>query len=393
MTDLLPDVHYMSLALELAARGLGRTSPNPAVGAVIVNDGRIVGQGYHAYAGGPHAEIEALRQAGDAARGGTLYVTLEPCCHFGRTPPCTLSIIAAGIRRVVLAMVDPNPRVNCGGITELRRAGIDVTTGVCRREAARMNEGFLKLITTGLPLVVLKWAMTLDGKIATRTGSSRWITGPAARELVHRLRDRYDAVLVGRGTVERDDPQLTTRLAGGGGRDPLRIILDSRAQVPPTARCLAPGGPAATIIATTAAAPANRVERLREAGATVWTLPAAGEWVDWLPLLRALADAGVTSLLVEGGAAVHSSALAAGVVDKVIAFIAPSIIGGTAAPGPVGGLGVSEASAATPLDILSWQEVAGDIVIEAYTRRSPVRVFIDGTCPPNEEVPDVHRTG
>jgi diaminohydroxyphosphoribosylaminopyrimidine deaminase/5-amino-6-(5-phosphoribosylamino)uracil reductase len=368
----LQDEVYMRLALDLARCGRGRTSPNPMVGAVVVKEGRIVGQGYHERAGGPHAEVVALREAGEAARGATLYVSLEPCCHTGRTGPCTEAILEAGVARVVAAMKDPNPLVAGRGLERLRQAGLEVTVGVLEREAARLNEVFCKYITTRRPFVVLKVAMTLDGKIATRTGASRWITGPAAREYVHALRDTYDAVLVGRGTVLADDPALTVRLPQGG-RDPVRVVLDSRARLPETARVLQTGSPAPTIVAVTGDAPAERIGRLEEAGARVMVLPGEGGRVSLPALLEELGRREITSVLVEGGATVHAAALAAGVVDKVVWFVAPKIFGGREAPGPVGGPGVADPAAALALEDVEVTRYGPDICIEGYVRgRLPV---------------------
>ncbi|CEP69434.1 Riboflavin biosynthesis protein RibD [Moorella glycerini] len=360
------DVEYMRRALELARLGLGRTSPNPAVGAVIVRDGRVVGEGYHQQAGTPHAEVHALRAAGEAARGATLYVTLEPCCHYGRTPPCTEAIITAGIRRVVAAMADPNPKVAGGGFQALRRAGIEVEMGLLEDEARRLNEAFIKYITTGQPWVTLKMALTLDGKIATRSGASRWITGPAARQKAHELRDTHDAILVGIGTVLADDPELTTRLPGGKGRDAVRVILDSHLRIPLTARVLNLASPAPTLVATTAAAPVEARQQLAARGIEVIVLPAEDGRVAWQPLLAELARRQITSILVEGGAGVNATALAAGVVDKVVALIAPKIFGGIAAPGPVGGLGVASPEEAWQLERIQVEPCGVDIMLSGY---------------------------
>ncbi|QGP92998.1 Riboflavin biosynthesis protein RibD [Neomoorella glycerini] len=363
------DVEYMRRALKLARQGLGRTSPNPAVGAVIVRDGRVVGEGYHQQAGTPHAEVHALQAAGEAARGATLYVTLEPCCHYGRTPPCTEAIITAGIRRVVAAMADPNPKVAGGGFQALRRAGIEVETGLLEDEARRLNEAFIKYITTGLPWVTLKMALTMDGKIATRTGASRWITGPAARQKAHELRDTHDAILVGIGTVLADDPELTTRLPGGKGRDAVRVILDSHLRLPLTARVLNLASPAPTLVATTAAAPGEARQQLAARGIEVIVLPAEDGRVAWQPLLAELARRQLTSILVEGGARVNATALAAGVVDKVVAFIAPKIFGGINAPGPVGGPGVASPDEAWQLARIRVEPCGEDIMLSGYLAR------------------------
>ncbi|HOV78522.1 MAG TPA: bifunctional diaminohydroxyphosphoribosylaminopyrimidine deaminase/5-amino-6-(5-phosphoribosylamino)uracil reductase RibD [Bacillota bacterium] len=363
------DRKYMSLALELAARGQGRTSPNPAVGAVVVKEGKIIGQGYHLRAGTPHAEINAMKEAGEGARGATLYVTLEPCCHYGRTGPCTEAVIEAGIARAVVAMVDPNPAVSGKGIDKLRRAGIEVTLGVMEAEARELNEVFVKYITTGLPFVVAKAAVSLDGKIATSAGESKWITGPEARAYAHRLRDRYDAVMVGIGTVLADDPLLTARLPAGDGRDPVRVILDSAARTPLHSKVLNRQSPARTIIAVTAAAPREKTEALAATGAEVLEVN-EGPRVDLAELMRLLSKKEITSVLVEGGSAVHGSAFAAGIVDKVVWFIAPRIIGGTTAPGPVGGRGVEDLTDAVKVERLKVHRLGEDLCIEGYVRQS-----------------------
>ncbi|MGI9859846.1 bifunctional diaminohydroxyphosphoribosylaminopyrimidine deaminase/5-amino-6-(5-phosphoribosylamino)uracil reductase RibD [Moorella naiadis] len=372
------DTIFMRRALDLARRGLGRTSPNPAVGAVIVKDGRVVGEGYHQKAGTPHAEIHALQAAGPAARGSILYVTLEPCCHYGRTPPCTAAIIAAGIRRVVAAMADPNPKVAGGGFQALRQAGIEVETGLLGEEARQLNEAFIKYITTGNPWVTLKMALTLDGKIATRTGAARWITGPEARERAHELRDTHDAILVGIGTVLADDPELTTRLPAGRGRDAVRVILDSHLRLPLTTRVVNLQSAAPTLVATTAAAPAAAREELTARGVQVLVLPEEEGRVAWQPLLAELARRQITSILVEGGRGVNATALAAGVVDKVIAFIAPKIFGGVEAPGPVGGLGVADPEDAWRLDGLVVEPCGEDIMLSGYLGKRE-----EGPCLPD----------
>jgi len=365
--DVFMDEKYMRLALELAACARGRTSPNPLVGAVLVRDGVIIGKGYHTRAGMPHAEIEALRDAGGDARGATLYVTLEPCCHTGRTGPCTEAVLAAGVKRVVAAMRDPNPLVSGRGLARLREAGVEVSEGVLEEEARRLNEVFIKYITTRTPFVALKTAMSLDGKIATRTGDSRWITGEESRLYVHKLRDIYDAILVGVGTVIKDDPSLTTRLPEGG-RDPVRVILDSRGRTPVGARVLKQESEAATVIAVTEAAPKENIAALAETGAKILVC-GPGPLVDLNVLLRTLAEQELTSILVEGGARVNASFLAAGLVDKVIWFIAPKIVAGETAPGPVGGEGVARMAEALELQNLALRRFADDLCLEGYLKR------------------------
>lgn len=361
----LRDEEYMRHALTLASYARGRTSPNPMVGAVLVRDGEIVGQGWHRQAGTPHAEIHALRQAGDLAKAATLYVTLEPCCHQGRTGPCTEAIIQAGVRRVVMAMTDPNPLVAGCGSQRLREAGVEVEEGLLSCEAALLNEVFIKGISTGMPFVVMKAAMTLDGKIASHTGHSRWITGEAARLEVHRLRNEYDAILVGVGTAIADNPQLTTRLPEGG-RNPIRIILDSKGRLPLNSKMLC-DGEAPTWIAVTQAASQERIAALQER-ADVMVLPADERGgVDIRALCRYLRqERQLTSVFVEGGSAVHGSFLNAGVVDKVHFFMAPKLIGGCEAPGPIGGQGCSLMDQAVPLEELTVQHIGEDLWISAY---------------------------
>lgn len=361
------DRRYMKLALELAARARGRTSPNPMVGAVVVKEGKIIGQGYHLKAGTPHAEIHALNEAGKAAAGSTLYVTLEPCCHYGRTGPCTGAIINAGVSRVVTAMGDPNPLVAGEGIRLLRSAGIEVTAGVLEEEARVLNEVFVKYITTGRPYVIAKAAVSLDGKIATRSGKSKWITGAEARAYGRQLRDWYDAIMVGIGTVLADDPALTTRLPDGGGRDPVRIILDSRSGIPLNARVLTQESEAPTIIAVTAQAPPEKLEGLRKNGVEALIVN-EGPQVDLAELMRLLGERGITSVLLEGGAMVHGSAFSAQIVDKVAWFIAPKIIGGRDAPGPVGGMGADSPADAAVLERVKISHLGADLLVEGYLK-------------------------
>ncbi|MGI6491595.1 MAG: bifunctional diaminohydroxyphosphoribosylaminopyrimidine deaminase/5-amino-6-(5-phosphoribosylamino)uracil reductase RibD [Pelotomaculum sp.] len=360
------DHNYMKLALQLAARAQGRTSPNPLVGAVIVSDNRIVGRGYHQKAGTPHAEIHALNEAGAAARGGTLYVNLEPCSHFGRTGPCCEAVIEAGIAKVVVAMADPNPLVAGQGLKRLSEAGIDVELGIMEEEARRLNEVFIKYINTRLPFVVVKAAVSLDGKIATRTGKSQWITGPEARAYGHQLRNRYDAIMVGVGTVLADDPSLTTRLPGPS-RDPVRIILDSQGRTPPGAKVLNQQSDAPTLIAVTREAPRKRLLALREAGAEILVV-SKGPRVDLVELMKLLGAREITSILLEGGGTVHSAALEAGIVDKVCWFIAPKIIGGDGAPGAVGGLGVDDPDEAVQLERVRMKCLGEDFCLEGYIK-------------------------
>lgn len=358
---------FMRQALELARRAMGCTTPNPLVGAVIVQKGRVVGRGYHHLAGTPHAEIHALREAGELAKGATLYVTLEPCCHHGRTGPCTEAILAAGIKQVVVAMTDPNPLVAGQGIRRLRNAGLAVTEGVCCQEAAQLNEIFIKWIATKLPFVLFKTAMTLDGKIATETGESQWITGKKARQAVHRMRNQYDGILVGIGTVLADDPLLTTRLPEGDGCHPTRIIVDSMARTPLTAKVVT-NHQAKTIIAVSEAASTQKIKELEACGVEVLTIGAGSGGLNLRELLTKLAAYPLTGILVEGGGNVAASLFKENLVDKVAWFIAPKIFGGMKAPSPVGGSGVSAISDAYELEDWRSEAAGDDILISAYVK-------------------------
>jgi diaminohydroxyphosphoribosylaminopyrimidine deaminase/5-amino-6-(5-phosphoribosylamino)uracil reductase len=356
----------MQEALLLARRGTGATSPNPMVGAVVVAGGRIVGRGYHPRAGDPHAEIFALRDAAERCRGATLYVTLEPCDHWGRTPPCTEAIIKAGVSRVVAAMLDPDRHVSGRGLHRLEAAGIETDVGVAEGDARRLNEAYVKQRTVGLPFVTAKWAMTLDGKIATRTGESRWISGDASRAFSHQIRAAADAIVVGVGTVLRDDPALTARTPGAL-RSPRRIVLDSTLRIQGNARVLAPDGTPVLIATTTRAAGSAR-RALEQKGVEVLIADGADGRVDLGALLRHLGEQGVLSLLVEGGGTVHGAFMDAGLVDKVLIFIAPHIVGGPA-PGPVGGIGVETLARAWRLESVTVRQLEQDVMIEGYVSR------------------------
>ena len=322
------DLFYMTTALELAKKGEGFVSPNPMVGAVVVKSGEIVGQGFHEAAGKAHAEVNAIDDARERAKDATLYVTLEPCNHTGRTPPCTEKILGAGIKRVVMAMADPNPNVKGGGADFLTEHGVEVTSGVCEAEAKKLNEFFIKHIRTGMPFVILKCAATLDGRIATRTGDSKWVTGEKSRQYVHKLRHATDAIMVGIGTVKADNPRLTTRLGGIECVNPIRVILDSRLSISEKAKVLRPGSDAETIIMTSASAPPEKKAVLEKIGARVIEVPEKMGGLDLRAVLEALGKRGVTSILVEGGSRVVASVLAAGLVDKINFFYAPKILGG-----------------------------------------------------------------
>ena len=357
---------FMLRALQLAKRGKGRTSPNPMVGAVLVKNGSVVGEGFHPRAGEPHAEIFALRQAGENARGATLYVTLEPCNHYGRTPPCTKAIIAAGVAEVHMAILDPNPLVAGGGKKELEAAGIRTVVGEHENEAKKLNEVFLHWVTTGRPFVIAKFAASLDGKIATRTGESRWITGPEARRYAHELRDQVDAILVGVNTIIKDNPELTTRLEKKDVHHPLRVVLDSRGRAPLAARVFDPDLPGRTLVVTTEAMPQKTRQALSERGIEVLVPPADRGQVNLPALLHELGAREVTSVLVEGGSTVLGSFFAHGLVNKVVTFIAPMIIGGQEAPTAVGGSGVERLADAWRLKEIEVTKVGEDLLITGY---------------------------
>jgi diaminohydroxyphosphoribosylaminopyrimidine deaminase/5-amino-6-(5-phosphoribosylamino)uracil reductase len=357
---------FMERALALARQALGTTSPNPAVGAVVVREGVIVGEGFTLPPGEGHAEAVALTRAGERARGATLYVTLEPCAHHGRVPPCTRAIIASGIARVHIATIDPNPIVNGKGKAELEAAGIEVVVGEREEEAREVIEAYAKHITTRLPFVTAKFAMSLDGKIATYTGDSRWITDREARLYAHQLRRASDAIMVGVNTVLRDDPRLTARdeVDRPLGHQPLRIVVDSHGRTPPSARLLRE--PGQTLIATSSI-PAERAEALRGAGAEVLSLPGEGDAVDIGALLEELGRRDVVSILVEGGGTLLGSLFDRGLVDKVVALIAPIIIGGRALS-PIEGRGVARLAEALRLRRTRVDRVGDDILVVGYTK-------------------------
>jgi diaminohydroxyphosphoribosylaminopyrimidine deaminase / 5-amino-6-(5-phosphoribosylamino)uracil reductase len=348
----------MRRALALARRGLGRTSPNPAVGAVVVRGDRILGEGYHLYERRKHAEVLALEQAGDLSRGADLYITLEPCCHQGRTPPCTDAILAAGIRRVWAAVSDPNPQVGGKGIRQLVRAGLQVHVGLCEDEATELNRAFFKSVVAGIPLVTLKLAMSLDGRIATSRGESKWITGESSRRRVHRMRFESDAILVGVGTVLADDPQLNVR--GRHTKSILKVILDSQLRSPENARLLE-DGPA--LFFHSRAAGRKEREQLESRGATLVEVPADPCGLSWSAVLSELGQRKIQSLLVEGGGKVAASALSAGVVDRVAFFYGPLILGGDGKPA-IAEAGIDDLSCAPRLESVRLRRFGSDALVE-----------------------------
>lgn len=364
----MSDEGYVERAIALAEGGRGMVSPNPLVGAVVVSrDGRVVGEGFHEGPGRPHAEVLALRGAGEAARGSTLYTSLEPCNHFGRTPPCTKAIVDAGVVRVVAAMRDPNPVVDGGGLDELRSMGVEVREGLLAEEAARQNEAFVKHVRTGMPFVVWKMAASLDGKVAARDGSSRWITGESARADVHRLRAWSDAIVVGAGTALVDDPSLTVREPGYRGRPPLRVLVDARGRVPATGDLF--DGAAPTLVATTELAPADRRAEWIEAGAEVSVYGSDAHGVPLAELVAALGKRDVQGVLLEGGPTLAFSAVEEGVVDKVVVYLAPKLIGGAEAPTVLGGRGFFPIAKAVELRVRSFDRVGDDLRVEADVHR------------------------
>ncbi len=363
------EIKFMERALELAEKGIGHTNPNPLVGAVIVKDGKIIGEGCHEYFGGPHAEINAFKNAGEDTSGATMYVTLEPCSHYGKTPPCAEAIVKKEIKKVIIAMKDPNPKVSGRGIKILRDNGIEVITGVLEERSRKLNEIFIKYITTRSPFCILKSAMTLDGKTAAVSGDSRWITNEESRNYVHRLRHRVSAIMVGVGTIIQDDPFLNTRLGEVKGRDPIRVIVDSSARIPLSANVLNFNSEAGTIIAATELAADGKRTELERKGAEIIITPMADGQVDLKALMKALGERGIDSVLLEGGGELNYSAIEADIVDKVNIFIAPKLIGGNKARTPVGGEGRQYMKEAVLLRDRKTYTFGEDIMIEGYIRK------------------------
>jgi len=366
----MDDIQYMEIALDLAEKGRGYTSPNPMVGAVVVKGGRIIGQGYHKAVGQAHGEVNALDDAGDEAKGATLYVSLEPCNHTKRTPPCTERILAAGVKRVVAAMSDPNPDVTGGGMAYLQKHGIDVTLGVCEKRAQHLNEAYIKYIQTKRPFVIMKCASTLDGRIATKTGDSKWISGTKSRQYVHLLRHGIDAILVGCGTVAKDDPSLTTRLENIKGRDPVRIILDENLSIPNEAKVLRLDSDSDTILIASSTVSAEKKKQMEKTGARVLFAALKDSWIDLDALMDQLGKMEIASLLIEGGSHVFTSALAAGIVDKVIFFYGPKILGGDDGIPIFRGQGPARMAESLLLKDIRVQRFDDDIMIEGYINKS-----------------------
>jgi len=365
----LKDRHekFMKAALGFAGKGLGKTSPNPAVGAVIARRGQVVAAGFHRKAGGAHAEVEALNQLrGTARRGDTLYVTLEPCNHFGRTPPCTQAILEKGIRKVVVGMRDPNPHVTGGGCDYLSGQGVEVVTGVLEEECRRLNEWFVTYVTKGRPFVIAKTALTLDGWTATSTGHSRWVTNERSREWVHRLRHQVDGILVGVGTVMADDPLLNTRLKKGRGKDPVRIIVDTHLRIPVNARVLSHPHGSETLIAVSEDVPPRHLERLKTKGISFLVCPKKEGRIDLIALMDMLGKRSITSVLLEGGATLMGAMIREKLVDKFCIFKAPKILGGSDGRPMALGQGPSKMDQSIPLKDIRIKRFGDDLLITGY---------------------------
>jgi len=361
----MTDEEYMKLAIDLARKGCGYVDPNPMVGALVVKGGKIIGEGYHEKYGMPHAERNALASCTDPPDGASLYVTLEPCCHYGKTPPCTEAIIESGVARVIVGCVDPNPLIAGKGIKELRRYGVSVTVGVLENECTELNEVFFHYIKTSTPYVVMKYAMTIDGKTAAYTGKSRWVTGEAARRRVHEDRHRYASIMVGAGTVIKDDPLLTCRIEGG--QNPVRIICDTRLRTPLCSQVVETAGAVPTIIAT-ACCDEEKKKPYTDKNCEIMTISKDGEHIDLNELMIKLAAKKIDSVLLEGGATLNWSALQSGIVQKVQAYIAPKIFGGAGAVSPVGGIGVADPGGAFLLINSSLTMLDEDILIESEVK-------------------------
>ncbi len=367
MTSDLKEKDFMRVALKLARRGAGRVSPNPMVGAVIVKNGKIKGEGYHRFFGGAHAEINALEQAGKAAKGADIYITLEPCSHFGKTPPCVDALIKNGIRRVFVGMVDPNPAVSGRGLKKLKKAGIEVKTGILEQDCRKINESFIKYITQKEPYLILKSAVSLDGKIASYTGDSKWITCEKSRTLVHRMRFESDAVMAGVGTVIADDPLLNVRMYKKAKKEPYRVIVDSGLKIPLKSNVLKPGFAEKTIIAVLKEkSGSKKAEKIKDIGAQVIPVSGKNGRIDLRKLLKILAKQEIASILLEGGSEVNAAALEAGIVDKVMLFYAPKLVGGKNSFSMIGGQGKKHILDSVNIDKIELKRVGSDFVVEGY---------------------------
>jgi diaminohydroxyphosphoribosylaminopyrimidine deaminase/5-amino-6-(5-phosphoribosylamino)uracil reductase len=365
------DKKHMEMALELAIRGKGKVNPNPLVGAVVVKNGRIIGKGWHGYYGGPHAEVEAIRDCNESIEGATMYVNMEPCSHYGKTPPCVKAIIEAGIKHVVIGMEDPNPMVAGKGIEFLKLNGVRVARNIMHDEAIKLNEMFVRHVSTGLPFCTMKTAMTMDGKIATATGSSKWITGSESRNRVQQLRFDHTAILVGVGTVVKDDPRLTLRAEEKRGNPYIRIIVDSRLRIPIESGVLhqEKNDGMRTIILTTENCSKEKKRKIEELGVEIVVIENFNGRVDLKKAFKVIGEMGIDSVLLEGGAELNYSALSSGLVDKVVAFIAPKIFGGREAKTPVGGDGITDIKRSIRLSNPSVKIFGSDICLESYVEK------------------------
>lgn len=373
MMEKSDDVKYMKLAINLAKRGIGTTSPNPAVGSLIVKDGKVLGRGFHKVAGENHAEINALISASYSAEGSTMYVTLEPCCHYGKTPPCTNAIKKAGIKRVVIGMIDPNPLVCGKGIKELKKAGIEIEVGVLKDEVRKLNEAYTKYITTGIPFIIIKYAMTFDGKIASRTGDSKWISSTDSRDFVQKLRSSVDAILVGINTVIKDNPKLTVRRGlspkkGTVPSGPIRIILDSFCRIPLSSNVL--DSSAKTIIVTTNFASKKRIGKIQKNKAEVLVVDSKNKRVNIKDLFYELAKRNITSVLIEGGSEVNADVINSGLADKIYIFFCPLILGGKKAITAVEGEGIKFVKDAIKIKNLQIKKIGSDFLLTGYVYRN-----------------------
>lgn len=367
MKNFLIHKRFMRIALDEARKGSGRVSPNPKVGCVVVKNDRILARGYHQRFGGPHAELVALKKAGKEAKGATLYITLEPCCYFGKTPPCANTIIESGIKEVVAAMADPNPANNGRGFKLLRKKGIKVTSGILMKEARALNKPFIERMKKKRPYISLKLAQSIDGKIATRTGESKWISSEGSRAIVQRLRSRHDAIMVGANTIVRDDPLLNIRSAQ---RQPARIVVDSRLRIPVNARIFSKDSPAEVIIATTKRAPIKKEKALVRKGAKILSIKNNSSRVDLKALMKRLSRMGITSILAEGGGELSASLFSNNLVDKIYLFIAPILIGGRDAVTSLEGEGISRIKDAFKLDNIKLRRIGKDFLVEANVHRN-----------------------
>lgn len=359
----------MRRAIRLAEMGSGWVNPNPMVGALLIHDHKILAEGYHHYFGGPHAEADLFSKPGTFPEDAVLVINLEPCNHTGKTPPCAPLIVEKGIKHIIIGMTDPDPQVNGNGLLYLRERGVDVEVGILEEECRALNEVFIKYKTTGLPFVLLKWAMTLDGKIATVDNASRWITGEMARREVHKLRQRHSAVMAGVNTIIADNPMLNTRLKTKNVKHPLKIVTDTACRIPLDSKVLA-NDPQLTLLAVTGMADKGKMKTLERMGAQVLICPVKEGHVDLSFLMRSVAAMGIDSVMIEGGSTLAFSALKEGIVDKVIGFVAPKILGGASAPAPVGGSGIQGMDKAIHIRDWKIRKIGNDLMIEGYIKKS-----------------------